>query len=105
MNSADSELDQLQSAPAEDIPVLCAPLIGCAGTGKTTTLMNRKNADPSYGMLTSTTGISAINLGGGTMTLNSTLGFFDTASLHDAFMKGSITRKLHQIAQRYRNLI
>lgn len=87
----------------EDAPVPCARLIGCAGTGKTYQLIKRTSEDASYGLLSSTTGVSAVNLGA--ITVHSTLRFSDTISLRDAFLTGRLARTLHDIGQRYRNLI
>ena len=83
----------------------CARLVGPAGSGKSYTLNARVVADPKYGLLTATTGISAMNLGGGCVTLNSTLGYFDLASMRDAFLTGQLARKLHTIAREYRWLV
>lgn len=79
-------------------------LIGCAGSGKSYQLNERVTADPNYGLLTATTGIAAMNLGNA-VTLNSKLGYFDTASMHHAYDSGQLTRACHKIAQTYRNLI
>jgi hypothetical protein len=87
----------------EDQPVPCGRLIGCAGTGKTYQLIERTTKDPSYGLLSSTTGVSAVNLGA--ITVHSTLRFSDTLSLRDAYLTGRLARTLHDIGQRYRRLI
>jgi hypothetical protein len=81
----------------------CARLIGVAGTGKTYTLLQRTAVDPTYGMLTSTTGISAINLGA--VTLNARLGYFDTRSMRDVYLSGRLARVLHGIARTHRWLV
>jgi ATP-dependent DNA helicase PIF1 len=39
------------------------------------------------------------------VTLNSTLGFFDTFSMRDAFLTGRLARTLHDIAKQYRHLV
>jgi len=93
---------QLQEYIA-DGEVPCERLIGVAGTGKTYTLLQRTREDSAYGLLSSTTGISAVNLG--TVTINSILKYFDTASLRDAYLTGRLTRYLHDIALHYRRLI
>ena len=80
----------------------CSFLTGKAGSGKTYKLL-KKAADPNSGLLlTATTGIAAVNLSA--TTLHSTLGFFDTASLHDIYREGRLTRRLHQISLGYRTL-
>lgn len=97
-----SDLDQTQAAPV-DRGVPCARLIGAAGTGKTTYVIRRVAEDPSFALLTSTTGISAVNLGA--ITVHSTLRYSDTASLRDAFLSGRLARTLHEIALTHRNLL
>jgi ATP-dependent DNA helicase PIF1 len=92
-----------ESASPQDREVPCERLIGCAGTGKTYTLLARTNADGEYGLLTSTTGISAVNLGA--ITVHSTLKYSDTLSLRDAYLSGRLARTLHEIGLRYRRLI
>jgi ATP-dependent DNA helicase PIF1 len=87
----------------EPPPTPCARLIGCAGTGKTYTLLHRLKEDPKWAMLTSTTGISAVNLG--CITLNSTLKYFDSESMRDAYLCGRLTHSLHEIAKEYRWLV
>ena len=93
----------LIEAPAPERPVPCARLIGCAGSGKTYQLMQRSAADIGWGLLTSTTGVSAVNLGA--ITVHSTLKFSDTFSLRDAFLTGRLSRTLHDIGQSVRWLV
>src|SRR5262245_46082280 len=58
----------------------CSGLFGAAGSGKT--FLTKAWADDERGLvLAATTGIAAINLGG--ETINSILGYFDTASLQE----------------------
>jgi|ERR1700680_548476 len=86
---------------AQERPVPCERLIGCAGTGKTTMLRQRIEADPDYGLLTSTTGISAVNLGMGAITMHSALRVNgDPFSLRDAFISGRLATTFHAIALR-----
>lgn len=88
-------------ALTQERPVPCSRLIGCAGTGKTTMLRRRIEADPDYGLLTSTTGISAVNLGMGAVTMHSALRVnADPFSLRDAFINGRLATILHSIALR-----
>jgi hypothetical protein len=106
LDLASESLDDLTTPSEQGERVTpTARLIGCAGSGKTYTLMARTKADRSYGLLTATTGIAAMNLGGGAVTLNSTLKYFDLASMRDAFLTGQLTRALHDIAKAYRWLI
>lgn len=95
--------DILIEAAPEDRPVPCARLIGVAGSGKSYQLIKRTTEDDTYGLLSSTTGVSAVNLGA--ITVHSTLKFSDTISLRDAYLCGRLARTLHDIGQRYRNLI
>ena len=100
-----NELAAILEQSDEERPGARARLIGCAGTGKTYTLTQRTQASPLYGLLTSTTGISAVNLGGNARTLHSTLGFYDTESMRDSYLSGRMVRKLHTIAKNYQWLI
>jgi ATP-dependent DNA helicase PIF1 len=95
--------DDLQEAPAEDREVPCGRLIGCAGTGKTTTLIERTKRDKNYGLLSSTTGVSAVNLGA--ITWHSELRVSDTLSLRDAYLTGRLKARLHAIGKEYRYLV
>lgn len=77
---------------------------GSAGTGKTFLMRQRIAEDPDYGMLCSTTGISAVNLGA--ITINSLLGYFDTNSLSEAFFNGWTLKRLAKLCeQKYKNLV
>lgn len=80
-------------------------LSGPAGSGKTYEVRRRIAEDPSYGVLASTTGISAINLGDGVTTINSLLGYYDTDSLSDRHLSGRLQSRLRQIAKEYRNIV
>jgi len=88
---------------SSDLPVPCARLIGAAGTGKTWTLLRRVAEDPTYGLLTSTTGISAVNLNA--ITIHSTLRYSTTEVLKDIYLSGRLARTLHQISKNYQRLI
>lgn len=93
----------LDEATVEDTPIppeletdfnfLC----GVAGTGKTW-LARAIVAQRPGTLLCATTGIAAVNLGEGT-TINAALGYFDSASLVEAYTSGfllSRLRKLHK---------
>jgi ATP-dependent DNA helicase PIF1 len=85
-------------------PTPCAFITGRAGVGKSTILRERCAADPRYAVLAASTGIAAINLG--TVTIHSLLGFFDTDSLRDAYIKGQAQRRLTRLADEgYRNVV
>jgi ATP-dependent DNA helicase PIF1 len=88
---------------ADEAIVPCKFVSGSAGTGKTTLVRNDIAANPSHGVLAATTGIAAVNLG--TVTLNSLLGYFDTASLRDKYLTGQLTTILHKLAQDFDWLI
>lgn len=93
-----------KSAEAEDRETPCSFITGPAGSGKTTLLRTRLEEDGNYAVLAATTGIAAVNLNA--TTIHSLLGFFDTASLKDAYLKGQAQRKLRQIiADGYKNVV
>lgn len=73
----------------------CEFITGVAGSGKSYTIKQRLEADPAYAVLAASTGIAAINLNA--TTIHSLLGFFDTDSLRDAYLKGAAQRKLRQL--------
>jgi len=69
-------------------------LAGAAGSGKT--FATKEWAARESGLLLcATTGIAAINLGG--ETVNSILGYFDTASLQESYVNGFLTAKLGKL--------
>lgn len=72
-------------------------LTGQAGTGKTYLLRQHIERDPGFGVLAATTGIAAINLGAGTPTIHSLLGFGSTEGAEDAYSSGSMLRKIRLI--------
>lgn len=78
-------------------------ITGRAGTGKTTLVKSQVEQNPDYGILCSTTGISAVNLG--TTTINSILRYFDTDSLMDKFIEGKIQPIIRHLNKNYENLI
>jgi ATP-dependent DNA helicase PIF1 len=92
-----------ERAPTSENNVPCEDIGGQAGCGKTTLVKQRIEDDPEWGLLTATTGISAINLNA--VTLNSTLGFFDTDSLKDLYLTGRLATKLHDLGKEHRNLV
>ena len=69
-------------------------LFGAAGSGKT--FLTKAWAEEDRGLLLcATTGIAAINLGG--ETINSVLGYFDTSSLQEKYINGSLTAQLGKL--------
>jgi hypothetical protein len=69
-------------------------LLGAAGSGKT--FLTKAWAEEDKGLLLcATTGIAAINLGG--ETINAVLGYFDTASLQEKYLNGSLTAQLGRL--------
>ena len=94
----------LDESAVADTETPCYLVTGCAGTGKSYLVRGRIDEDPTYAVLSASTGISAVNLS--TTTIHSLLGFFDTDSLRDAYLQGSAQRKLRKIAQEgYRNIV
>jgi len=83
--------------------VPCEFLCGIAGSGKTYQVRAQCEADPEWGLLCATTGIAAVNLS--TVTLNSSLRFFDTDSLRDAYLTGALVRRLKEIREEHRRLV
>lgn len=79
-----------------DVPVEF--ITGQAGTGKTYLIKQRIEEDPDYAVLTSSTGIAAVNLGG--TTINSLLGYYDTESLRDLYIRGGLQAKLRTLANK-----
>jgi hypothetical protein len=100
--AAGSAADESSEAAAEPT-VACEFTCGCAGSGKTYYWRERIAADPSEGILAATTGIASINLG--TTTLNSLLKFFDTDSLRDAYLNGSLVRRMKDIREDYHRIV
>lgn len=77
-------------------------ILGAAGSGKSTELRLRNEKDKRYSLLTSSTGISAVNLGG--RTINSVLNYFNTADLLRKYThsRPRLISKLRMIKQRYK---
>jgi ATP-dependent exoDNAse (exonuclease V) alpha subunit len=85
-------------------------ILGPAGTGKTYLIQDKIQRSPKWGKLCATTGIAALNLGmrsggEGVITLQSTLGYFDVASLRDNYQHGKLRRTLVALASEYRYLV
>jgi|GEM_PF-4031234 len=76
-------------------------LTGEAGTGKTEKA--RHLAEESNLKLCATTGIASVNLD--TVTLHSTLKYFDTRSLEKRFRTGGLASKIEHLAQNYSGLM
>jgi len=73
-------------------------LTGAAGTGKTFTVKKQIQRDPMYAIITATTGIAAVNIGG--ITLNSLLGFYNYEDLYYKYKDKQITKRLYEIKER-----
>jgi len=99
----DDERSAEECASPAEATVPCEFLTGPAGCGKTYLWRERIAIDPTQGLLCATTGIAAVNLG--TVTLNSTLKFFDTESLRDAYLNGSLVRRMKDIREDYRRIV
>ena len=100
---AEGTTDGGDIVPAAEPTVPCEFMTGCAGTGKTFQCRERIAADPSWGILTSTTGISAVNLGA--TTINSCLRFFNTDGLRDSYLNGALVRRLRELREEYRRVV
>lgn len=87
----------------KEVEVRCEFVTGGAGTGKTYLIRKRIEENPKWGRLAATTGIAAVNLGEGVTTINSLLGFFDTASLEKRYASGTLAQNLMKI--REQNLV
>lgn len=74
---------------------LFTAVIGPGGSGKTYRIQELCKLDPRYCLKTSTSGISAVHLGG--TTINSTLGYFDTQELFYKLANGSLISTLKKI--------
>lgn len=82
----------------------CEFITGVAGSGKSYRVLEAIRQDPKYAVLAASTGIAAVNLNA--VTINSLLGFFDTASLKDAYIQGSAQRKLRRFVEEgYQNIV
>jgi hypothetical protein len=94
----------VSSGVEERILTPCQFITGRAGTGKTRLILDRCEEDPFYAILSASTGIAAVNLNA--TTIHSLLGFFDYASLRDAYLRKSAQRKLRTLAQEgYKNVV
>lgn len=102
MENFDDNLSETQTAPRE-ATVPCEFICGCAGTGKTYGIKKAVATDPTYGVLSSTTGISAVNLGA--ITIHSLLRYSTTEVLKDHFLRGGLTRVMRDLARNYRRII
>jgi len=109
MQEAKSDYDLMDEGLAEEqvaraeTPPPCKFTTGCAGTGKTYNAVKAVQADPSSGILSSTTGISAVNLGA--ITINSLLKYSDVKVMRDHFLTGALSRVLHPLAKAHRWLV
>lgn len=81
---------------------LFTAVIGRAGSGKTYRVQELCKLDPRYCLKTSTSGISAVHLGG--TTINSTLGYFDTEELFYKLADGTLISTFKKIKKDYDRL-
>jgi hypothetical protein len=87
-----------------DNPAFLANGLVIHNSGKTFEIRRRIAEDANYALLTATTGIAAINLG--TITLNSTLGYFNTESLEESMIKGYLEKRLRDVIESgYKNIV
>jgi hypothetical protein len=87
------EAEITQAQIEAHLPFAC--LMGAAGTGKTTLARQLVEARQDA-LLCATTGIAAVNLGDAS-TINSTLGYFDTASLQSSYASGFLQTRLRRL--------
>lgn len=73
-------------------------ITGRAGTGKSF-LMKQHCEEDLAAVLCATTGIAAMNLGEGVVTINSLLKYYDTASLQDLYLTGRLGANLRLLAR------
>lgn len=77
---------------------------GQAGTGKTFLVKNKILNNSLYGMLTATTGIAGINLGG--ITIHSMLGYFDSHDMYEKYTSGKLYSNLVEVMEYgYENIV
>lgn len=82
---------------------LYTAVLGPAGSGKSYRLKQLLDNDPTYGLKTSSSGISAVNIGA--TTLHSTLGYFNTEELLYKAADGSLLRSLKKIRAKFKHLV
>jgi ATP-dependent DNA helicase PIF1 len=81
-------------------------IMGAAGSGKTYFVRQQIAEDPSFGLLTATTGPAARVLGPEVPTVHSALGFFDLESLCRASNDGSLVHNMMEVRREgYERLI
>lgn len=106
-NSDDLSLEILQGDEIEQGALYstpCSYIGGCAGTGKSFHVRQQIEQDPQFAVLSSSTGVSAVNLNA--TTIHSLLGFFDTDSLRTAYHRGFAPRALRRLMDDgYRNVV
>lgn len=77
-------------------------ILGQAGTGKSYWLKRQLKNDSNFALITSSTGISALNIQG--RTIHSVLNYYDTHSLLQKYKSGKLQQKLLDISKKYKNL-
>jgi hypothetical protein len=93
----DESLATPEEDPLAQLDLSTSPfqaLLGGAGTGKSTAIRERAKQRTDL-LITSTTGIAAINLGG--TTINAALGYFDTNDLENNYTKGWLSARLRRL--------
>jgi hypothetical protein len=74
-------------------------VLGSAGTGKTTLIKEKEGL-----LLTASTGIAALNLGGNCRTINSVLGYYDSDDLQLQIDKGNVLKNLFKVSSMYKGI-
>jgi len=79
-------------------------IIGPPGCGKSYTLNQLIEEDPTYAVVTSTTGISALNVGG--CTINSLLQYYNAQDLYSKLLKNSnyLFQKFKEISKEFKGI-
>lgn len=109
MSDTKSDYDLIEEGLSEeqcargDVAPPCEFICGVAGSGKTFNQVRAVAEDPSYGVLSATTGIASVNLGA--ITIHSLLKYSNTVVLRDHYLSGALQRTIHPLAKLYRRLI
>jgi len=79
-------------------------ITGPAGTGKSYLVREALLRDSTFGIVTASTGIAAMNMGDA-ITVHSLLKVFNERSIEYAYEKGSLTKKLEELAAAYKFIL
>lgn len=82
---------------------LFTAILAPGGYGKSYLIKKKIEEDPSFAVLTASTGIAAINLNG--RTINSLLGYFNTNDLLYKVANGGLLDSLLEVSKRFKNIV